>query len=272
VHLPLVSMLRFAIVRDLPSMNTNLIWLIAVALEAAILFRGLRTGLQKRYLFFYCYIGSLLLIEVLRILCYRQTPNLYGAFYWETEVVRIVASYGVIFEIFKRALRHNPGVARTAERLLLVVFVVALTYAASDLLHGGFGSVPRATADLGRYLLYVEGALLFIMLWLFGRYRISFGRNLLGLTLGYSFLVALDAVNLAFLSTPGNGSSIGLRKLIPITHLITFIIWCASLWSPQPDPLPPAESAIDRDYGLLAAKTRATFAHLSTRVGRTLRP
>ncbi len=253
-------------------MDTNLIWLIVIVLEAAILFRGLRTGLQKRYLFFYCYIGCLLLIEVLRFLCLSLTPNLYGAFYWQTELVRIVASYAVIFEIFKRALRHNPAVARIAQKLLLVVFVVALTYAVSDLLHGGFASVPRATADLGRYLLYVEAVLLLVMLWLFGRYRISFGLNLLGLTLGYSLVVALDVVNLAFLSAPGNGSSIGLRKLIPITHLITFIIWCASLWSPQPEPLPPAESAIDRDYALLAAKTRATLAHLSTRVGRTLRP
>ncbi len=252
-------------------MDTNLIWMIAIALEAAILFRGLRTRLQKRYLFFYCYIGSLLLIEVLRFLCISLAPNFYGAFYWQTELVRIVASYAVIFEIFKRALRHNPGVAGIAQKLLLVVFVVALTYAASDLLHGGFASVPRATADLGRYLLYVEGALLLVMLWLFVRYRISFGRNLLGLTLGYSLLVALDVVNLAFLSTPGNESSIGLRKLIPITHLITFIIWCASLWSSQPEPLPPAESAIDRDYALLTAKTRAALAHLSTRVGRTLR-
>jgi len=253
-------------------MDSNLIWMIAIALETAILFRGLRTGLQKRYLFFYCYIACLLLIEVLRFLCLSLTPNSYGAFYWQTELVRTVASYAVILDIFKQALRHNRGVAHIAQNLLLVVFVIALTYAASDLLHGGFTSFPRATADLGRYLLYVEGALLLVMLWVFGRYRISFGRNLLGLTVGYSLVVALDVVNLAFLSTPGNESSIGLRKLIPITHLMTFIIWCASLWSSQPEPLPPAESVIDRDYALLGAMTRNALAHLSTRGRRALRP
>jgi len=253
-------------------MDTNLIWLIAMALEAAILFRGLRTELQKRYLFFYCYIGCLFLIEVLRFLCLSVTPNSYGAFYWQTELVRIVASYAVIFEIFKRALRHNPGVARIAQELLRVVFVLALAYAASDLLHGGFTSFPRATADLGRYLLYVEGALLLVMLWLFGRYRISFGRNLLGLTVGYSLVVGLDVMNLALLALPGHGYSIGLRKLLPITYLIALIIWCASLWSVQPEPAHPEVSAIDRDYDLLVAKTMAVFAHLSERGGRTFRP
>jgi len=253
-------------------MYTNLIWLIAIALEAAILFRGLRTGLRKRYPFFYFYLGSLLLIEVFRFLCYRLTPNFYGAFYWHTELVRIVTTFGVIFEIFKRALKHNTGVERRAQTWLLVVFAFALSYAASDFLHGGFSSFARATADLGRYLLYVEGGLLLLILCLFDRYRITFGPNLLGLTLGYAWLYGLDVVNLAFLSTPGHGASIGVRKLIPATHLLTFVIWCVSLWSCQPEPLPPAESAIDQDYASLTAKTRAAFAHLSALVERALRP
>jgi hypothetical protein len=92
------------------------------------------------------------------------------------------------------------------------------------------------------------------------------------LAIGYSLLVGLDVINLAFLFLPGNEFSIGLRKSLPITYLITLSIWCASLWSSQPEPLPPAESAIDRDYALLTAKTRAVLAHLSTRVGRTLWP
>ena len=253
-------------------MDTNLIWLSGIALEITVLFRGLRAALLKKYPLFYAYIGCVLLIEVLRVWCYKVSPNFYPAFYWHTELVTIVASYAVVFEIFRRALRHNPGVAGVSQKLLLVVFVIALTYAASDLVNGEFASVARATADLGRYLLYVKGVLLLAMLWLFGRYRISFGRNLLGLTLGYSLVVGLDVMNLALLSFPGHEFSIGLRKFLPITYLVTLVVWCASLWSVQPDPVQPAESAIDRDYGVLAAKTMAAFAHLSARGGRTFRP
>jgi len=253
-------------------MDTNLIWLSAIALETTVLFRGLRAALLKKYPLFYSYIGCVLLIELLRVCCYKVSPNFYPVFYWHTELVTIAASYAVIFEIFRQALRYNPGVARVAQELLLVVFVVAFTYAASDLLHGGFASAARATADLGRYLLYVKGVLLVVMLWLFGRYRISFGRNLLGLTAGYSLVVGLNVMNLALLSFPGHESSIGLKKLLPITYLLTLIIWCASLWSIQPDPAQPEVSAIDRDYDLLVAKTMAAFAHVSARGGRTFRP
>jgi hypothetical protein len=79
-------------------------------------------------------------------------------------------------------------------------------------------------------------------------------------------------MNLALLSFPGHEFSIGLRKLLPITYLITLIIWCASLWSVQPDPVQPEENAIDRDYGLLVDKTMAAVAHLSERGGKTFRP
>jgi hypothetical protein len=253
-------------------MDTNLIWLSAVGLEALVLCRGVKASLLRKYRLFYAYIGCVLLIELLRFSCYEFASSFYQAFYWHTELVTIVMSYAVIFEIFRGSLRHNPAVTRLARTLLLVVLVLTSTYVATDLLHGGFASLPGATAELGRDLRYVEGAVLLVMLWLFGRYRISFGRNLFGLTIGYSLLVGLDVINLAFLFLPGNEFSIGLRKSLPITYLITLSIWCASLWSSQPEPLPPAESAIDRDYALLAAKTRTAFAHLSSRVGRTLRP
>lgn len=253
-------------------MDTNLIWLSGIALEITVLVRGLRAALLKKYPLFYAYIGCVLFIEVLRVWCYKVIPNFYPGFYWNTELVTIVASYAVIFEIFRKALRHNAGVARVSQKLLLVVFVIALTYAASDLVNGGVASVARATADLGRYLLYVKGILLLAMLWLFGRYRISFGSNLLGLTVGYSLVIGLDVMNLALLSVPGHEYSVGLRKLLPMTYLITLIIWCASLWAVQPDPVQPGENEIDRDYDLLVAKTMAAFAHLSARGGRTFRP
>lgn len=253
-------------------MDTNLIWWTAVALEAAVLFRGFRTALLKKYFLFYTYLGCVLLIEVLRFYSYKLTPNFYPAFFWHTELVTIVASYAVVAEIFRQALRYHPGVALRAQKLLLVIFVIALSYAATDLLHGGFHSAPRATADLGRYLRYIEGALLFALLWLFDRYRLYFGRNLLGLTTGYSLMIGLDVINLALLSLRGNESSVGLRKLLPITFLLTLAIWCLALWAAQPEPLRLPENAIERDYQLLATNTRSALRHVSDLLSRTLRP
>ena len=253
-------------------MGTSLIWWIGISIDVTLLLRGMRTGLDRRYPFFYTYVACVLIKEIIGLLSYQPAPTFYEKSYWPAELATVVASYAVIIEIFRQTLRHNPGVSRLAHKILLVVFVISVSYAASDLLHGGFSSSSRAIAELGRDLRYVEGALLFVMLWLFVRYRILIGRNLLGLILGYSFWVGLNVMNLALWFLPGKGISIGLRQMFPITYDVTLVIWCVSLWSLQPEPLQPSESLIDRDYDRIAAKTRAALAHLSTRVGRTLRP
>lgn len=258
-------------------MYANLIWVATAALEGTILFRLWKTGLSRKYPSFSAYVAWVLLSEGLRFWSYQRSPEgilspLYKAVYWDTQLVTVAASYAVCVEIFKNALRHNPGLARFAQKLLLIVFVLGVSYAASDFLHGRVGSIAKAAATLGSYLSYTEALVLVIMLWLFGRYRISFGRNLIGLVIGYSLWVGIDVIILVLLFLPGNGASTALRRLAAPAYLITVIVWCVSLWSSHPDPPAPAESTIERDYSALASKTRGTLAQLSTRAGRALRP
>jgi hypothetical protein len=253
-------------------MAANLIWLGSAVLEAVVLFRGWKTGLLRRYPFFYTFLAWILLTEILRFWSYQQFPNSYQAVFWDTRFVTVAASYAVCVGIFKRGLRHNKGVAGAAQKLLLAVFVVALSYAASAFVHGRHSSVASIAADLGAYLSYTEALLLLVMLWLFARYRISFGRNLLGLTLGYSLWVGSEVMIVVLLFLPGNGASMALRNMAPLVFLLALVIWCASLWHFDAEPPPATEPAIDRDYALLAARTRAALSHLSFLLGRTLRP
>jgi hypothetical protein len=253
-------------------MGMDFIWWSTIALEVVILVRASNARLTGRYLFFYTYIVCVLVSDIIRLCCYQLTPNLYPTLYWQTELVTIIASYAVMLEIFRHSVRHNPGVARLARNLLAIVFCLTLTCASLNLLHDGFTpSLARATADIGRYFRDVEGALLLGMLALFARYRIPLGRNVLGLILGNALWIGVNVVNLALWSLPGNGFSIALRKLRPATYLVALTIWCAALWSAQPDPVQPAENQIERDYEVLAARTRAILARTSNRLVRALK-
>jgi hypothetical protein len=250
-------------------MEANLIWLGGAVLEAVLLLRGWKAGLLSRYKFFYAYVAWVLLTQSLGFWFYKHNPAFYQALYWDTQFVTVAASYAVCVEIFKNALRHSPGLARAAQKLLLIAFVLALSYAVSDFVHGRPGSLSHAAATLGSYLSYIEALVLLVMLWLFGRYRISFGRNLLGLVIGYSLWVGIDVIILVLLFLPGNGASSGLRRLAPAVYLIALIIWSVSLWTSATDPVQPSESATERDYRVLGAKTTGSFAQLSTRGRRT---
>ena len=253
-------------------MLANFIWWTAIALEVVILLRSGLTGLLKKYPLFFSYIGCVLLTEIIRLLTNALAPKLYEPLYWPVELVTILASYAVMIEIFRWSTRHKPGIRRLTQRALLTVFALTVAYAASNFVHGKFSSPSRAVAALGRDLRYVEAGILLLMLWLLLRYRIPLGRNLRGLLIGYSFWVGVNVVNLALWFVPGNEFSILLRRLLPATYLFTLGIWCVTLWSVYPEPVQPAETKIERDYELLAAKTQAVLARASTRLARIMRP
>jgi hypothetical protein len=178
----------------------------------------------------------------------------------------------VIIEIFRQVLKHNPGAARLAQKLLLLLFAFMLVYASSDILRAGSLSLPRAIVELARDLRYVEGALLLIMLSLFVRYRISVSSNLSGLVFGYTFWVGINIITLALWFLPGNELSVRLRTLLPLSYNVALFIWCLALWAVQPDPVQPHDNEVERDYGLLAAKTDAILARVSKGFVRTMRP
>ena len=252
-------------------MTANFIWWSGIALEAAIVLRGAQAGLLRKYPLFYAYIGCVLAKDLSQLLAYQFARDLYAPLYWPGELATIVASYAVIIEIFRWATRHKPGLRRLAQDVLLIVFCLTVAYAGSDFLHGRFASWSRAIADLGRDLRYVEAGVLLMMLWLFVRYQIPLGRNLMGMIVGYSFWVGLNLINLAFLFQPGNGVSVLLRALLPVTYLITLAIWCATLWSAHTEPAAPSESKVERDYELLSVRTQAILARTSALLLRLTR-
>jgi hypothetical protein len=253
-------------------MKINVIWWVGTTLVAIVLTRGALVGLLRKYPLFYTYLSCVLLKEIVGLFCYQLGPKFYERLYWPMELATIIASYALIIEIFRQSLRHSPGIARKAQKLLLAVFVLTLSFAATDLMHGHFGSVSRAIAELGRDLRYIEAALLLAMLWLFVRYRILLNPNLLGVIIGYSFWVGLNAMNLALWFLPGNGFSVLLRTLLPITYVATLAIWCFTLWLNLPEPAQPEKNVIERDYELLAGRTRSILARTSDRFVRVMRP
>jgi len=257
---------------NIRAMETHIIWWVGTSLLAAVLIRGAAVGNLRNYPLFYSYIGCVLLKEIVGLLSYQLAPHSYELIYWPTELATIVASYAVIVEIFRKSLRHNRGIARRAQKVLLAAFALTVSYTAAALLNGRFATAYSAIAEVSRDLRYMEGALLLVMLWLLVRYRILLGPNLLGLIIGYSFWIGVNVVNFALLFLPGNEFSALPRRLVPITYVATLTIWCVALWSSQPEPAQPTEGVIERDYELLAAKTRSILARTSNRLVRVMKP
>ena len=248
-------------------MNVYLIWWGGVALGALLLVRACKETLLGKFPLFYSYIAWALLVDLVRFYLYRDRPGSYAEFYWGSELVSILAAYGVILEIYKRALKNYPGPARRAQNLLLLVLFLAAGKVVVNTLSSPSRSWVLAIAELGRDLRNVQGALLIVLLGLFGYYRIPAGRNLRGLICGYGFFIATSISSLAFRARLRNELSLLMQKLQPVLYLIALLIWCVALWSYQPEPQPDPEL----DYLRLVRQTRALLARSFTYVWRVMR-
>ena len=252
-------------------MVSYFVWWTCIGLEAALLIRGRVAGLFTRYPLFYSYIGCVLLKELAGFVSYALAPNTYPFVYWPTELITVVASFAVIVEIFRGAVRHNPGIVRFLQNVLLAVFSMTTLYACIDFSHRAFTSIYRAIEQLGRDLRLVEGALLMALLWLLVRYRIKLGRNVGGLVVGCSLWVGVNLIDFAFLPAPNPEWSLLLRMLISASYTTTLAIWCLTLWSAQREAT-QSQSRIEHDYESVAAKTRVLLARTSDTLARALKP
>lgn len=249
---------------------TNLNWFACIALESALLMRGGVTGAIRKFPLFYVYIACVLAKEIAGVVSYALLPKTYATVYWPTELATIMASFAVLVEIFRRSVRRNPGILRFSQTFLLFAFWLTTVYVCVGFSDGQLRSIYHALAELGSDLRLLEGALLIVLLWLLVRYRISLGRNLAGVIVGYSFWVGVNLTDFAFLYSRGNESSVFLRTLVPASYTITLAIWLLSLWTTRPEPLQPA-TQLEHDYEFLAAKTRTLLARASGRLARAIK-
>jgi len=247
-------------------MVTNIIWWGAILLEALILLRGYLTGLLRKYPLFYLYVASVFAKELIGLWSFYFAPTRYVSLYWPSELITVLASYAVIVEVFRCGLRDHPGIAKIGQTFLLTVLSIALTVAAVELAQGRNASLAGAVAELGRHFRYIEGAILVAMLFVFTRYRIRLGPNLIGLTAGFSFWVAINLVTLSIWFLPGNEFSIVLRRFFPVSYVASLAIWCAALWSLKLEPSRMRNDAIERDYEAIAQRMK-----LALKVGVGLR-
>jgi hypothetical protein len=252
-------------------MAGNFLWWVCIILEATLLVRGFASGLAKKYRLFYAYILLIGVSEVIRLLFYLFAADRYRSVYWYTELATVVASYAVIIEIWHQGLRCYPILSRRITHLLWIIFAITVSYACCSLVASRFVLLLRVAADLGRDLRFVEGALLLIMLWFFGRHRLPLGRNLGGISIGAAIWIGANVINISLLSLPGQNFSQLLRGLLPITYFVALFIWCYSLWTPVPVGATRFAGEPEENLVLVTSKTRAIVNGISYRFLKALK-
>lgn len=238
----------------------QILWWIGNAAEAFVLVRSIREKLYAKYPAFYFYLSTVLLLELLRFSVLTLYPLAHRAFYWYTEFLAATIGYAVILEIYNQALKSSPGAARMAKTALWVVLGAIILKVTVDALSRPAWSPAATSAELERNLRTVQALLLMAIISLLAYYAVPIGRNLKGITLGYSLYVCASVMSLAFGSLPGYALRPEWRHVQPIAYLAALFIWGCTLWSYQPNPESEDKPEIERDYRLIAEQTRRVLS------------
>jgi len=247
------------------------IWLAGTALLLVLLMRALRGGFIWKYPVFYAYLSFVLVKSACLLFTYLVEPNHYRSFYWHVELISAVLGCAVVWEIYRGALGRYPGAARMARNLLLVVIAMVFSKFLVDTWNGAAWWPAGAVLELERNLRAAQAVMLGGLVMVISVYRIPLGQNVWGMMLGYGLFISTNVITLALRVLLGDTFQDAWHYLQPLSYNAMLCIWCITLGSYKPVPIPKTEPSIEQDYQVLVAATSKGLAQARTYVRKAMR-
>lgn len=243
-----------------------------LALELLILARGLRTGMVRKYPYFYAYMLCVLVVSAWMYASYRTSHALYAKWYWPTQFATLVAGCGVILEILAHGLESYPGAMRFLRYLCVGVFGALFSYVGLIKVLRMVWSISVNSVQAERDLRVVQAVFLATILAVAFYYGINLGQNLKGLILGFGVYVGVSVIVLALRAGLGEGLRPVWGYLQSGSYLFALAVWTWALWSYVPNPVPERIGRIAPDYDALALQTRERLEAIGSQFKGTARP
>jgi len=248
-------------------MLSLLIWWCGIALEGAILFRGLKSRIVPRYPNFYIYATGLFLTDGLLYLVYVFLPSKYLTWMWYPGFVVLFLGCGIVVETFRHVFLRYAGAEKVARAASFLIVGSAVCFMC---LYNVLIPNPQAAqflyVRLQRDFLTIQAILLLAMLQVASYYRITLGRNMKALMLGYGQCVAVTLSALALRAYIGIRFESTWNMMQQVSYLAALVIWLIGLWSYWPAPNPQETIGADGDYAALASRTRDMVSAASTQL------
>lgn len=249
------------------------IWGCGLVLITVLLARAFAKRLVSRYPLFYGYLSFVLLTSNCLLAIYLVRPEYYRPFYWYVEFVTAALGCGVVWEIYRGALKRFPGAARMARNVLLFLLAVVLSKAIADTWNGTAWQHGRTFwVEAERDLRGAQGIVLIGLIAVIALYRIPMGSNLWGMTLGYGLLIGSNVISLTLRAFLGEAFQNTWRYVQPLSYLAVLCVWGLALWSYRPAAAPKGSPEIEEDYEVLVASTTNALLRARLYLRRTLRP
>ena len=247
-----------------------LVWAVGLLIRLVALFRGLRAKILARYPFFYVYLLSTFVADLITFILWRFSQASYQNSYWILQFLTLLIGCGIVLEAFRHVLSPYRGAEKFATAVGLFTFGAIFCFAIAYRLV--VSSPDRALFELERNVRTVQALFLSGILMVVSYYRIPIGKNLKGMISGYGLYIVTSLSTLAIRAYAGPGFNNTWNVIQPLSFDASLTIWLVALWSYQPNPAPDPTVPLEEDYEMLARRTRRALASMRSHLTKAARP
>jgi hypothetical protein len=218
---------------SLPRLISSALWLIPIALQAAIAFVMLRRCLFKAFPIFFSYTAFIVARDFILLLL-PFTGNLYSTVFWWGEAAAILLSLGVILEVLWHLIRPYPFLRFVFKLVWAAAFVA--TAVALALLRAG----PWSSDQLLESIIFMERSarvlqvgLLIVLISLMSRLGLTWQHYSLGIAAGFGIYSALDLVLLELRAHLHAVTDTAFVLMRSAAYNLAVVIWAFYFFRPQ---------------------------------------
>lgn len=218
---------------SLPRLLSSVLWLLPIALQAAVAFVMLRRGLFKVFPFFFSYTVFIVARDFILLLL-PFTGNLYSTVFWWGEAAAILLSLGVILEVLWHLIRPYPFL-RFVFKLVWAAAFVATAFALALLRAGPWRSdqLLESIIFMERSARVLQVGLLIVLISLMSRLGLTWQHYSLGIAAGFGIYSALDLVLLELRAHLHAVTDTAFVLMRSVAYNLAVVIWASYFLRPR---------------------------------------
>lgn len=215
------------------------VWFGAMALEGTLVWVGARRRLLASMPVFFAYVAFHCIRDISYFCVWHYWPGLKYWFYWTGELIGLVLSYLLIFELWKKGLRAYSGIWRMSRWALglAALGLLGIVMVTTEYATGAPAQPGQWITDwmrlLGRSVLFTQAAFLFSFFLVLGLFRVRVTSVVRGLALGWFGFSVIDLV--LFSLRHFYGPMIRDYALArPLAFFLLLSVWSFLVWTSDP--------------------------------------
>lgn len=217
---------------------------LSAALEVCLVWRLLRAGLVFTYPYFSFYLSCL----VLRTAALHAAqwygvdkipPDVYAAYYWNTESIGIGLRCLVVWEVFRHAFSPGSPLNQMAVKgfgiIAFGLFIFAIGTLSALWNYETYAKFHSLYPALDRSFGFAQSAFILAILLTVKFYGIRLGRNLWGIAVGFGAWISLSTLDNAAIDLTHSFYPY-LQFIRPLSFVGLLVSWTWALWEVSPIP------------------------------------